>query len=240
MTRENIARARSLLERALALDPRNVDALSAEAMACAVTASTFSIDRVALFAAAEAAAAKALMIAPDHATAHYAMGLVLSFTNRAAQGVTSLERTLALNRNIVPAHGTLAAAKVFLGRSEEAEVHVRDALRLSPRDPDAIHWMTIAGAAALHLGRDEAAIAWLRQLIDAYANFPAPHFLLAAALGNLGRLDEARKAVEAARALDPTLSIKRMRELDFSDNARYLETRERIDEGLRRAGMPEG
>ena len=64
------------------------------------------------------------MIAPDHATAHYAVGVVLTFTNRAAEGVAALERALALNRNLVAAHGMLGAAKTYVGRSEETEAHV--------------------------------------------------------------------------------------------------------------------
>ncbi len=97
------------------------------------------------------------MIARDHATAHYAMGVVLTFTNRAAEGVAALERALALNRNLVAAHGMLGAAKTYLGRSEETEAHVHAALRLSPRDPSAFHWMVVAGGAAIPLGRDEEA-----------------------------------------------------------------------------------
>lgn len=183
---------------------------------------------------------KALTVAPDYATAHYAMGLVLTYTNRAAEGVAACARALALNCNLVVAHATLGAAKVFLGRSEETEAHIHDALRLSPRDPSAFHWIIVAGGAAIHLGRDEAAIVWLRRSIEAYANYPLAHVLLAAALGNLGRLDEARRSVETVKALDPTLSIKRLRDHDYSDNAAYLATRERIIEGLRKAGAPGG
>jgi TolB-like protein/DNA-binding winged helix-turn-helix (wHTH) protein/Flp pilus assembly protein TadD len=240
VTPENIARARPFLGRAVALDPGNAYAIASEAITRALTALSFpSTDRVALLGDAEAAAAKALMIAPDHAPAHYAMGLILSFTNRAAHGVPALERALTLNRNFVVAHGVLGYAKVYLGRSEETETHIHHALRLSPHDPNAFMWMAVAGGAALHLGRDKAAVAWLRRSIDLYANFPLTHFLLAAALGNLGRLAEARKAVDTATALDPTLSIKRMRDHDYSDDAVYLKTRERIIEGLRKAGIPE-
>jgi Flp pilus assembly protein TadD len=57
--------------------------------------------------------------------------------------------------------------------------------------------MLIAGLASLHLGRNEAAVLWLNRSIDAEPNSPRAHSLLAAALGNLGRLDDARGAVEA-------------------------------------------
>ncbi len=64
-------------------------------------------------------------------------------------------------------------------------------------------------------------------------------FFSPAAPSNFLRLDEARRAVESGLTLHPTLSIKLIRDHDFSDNAAYLETRERIIEGLRKAGIPE-
>jgi hypothetical protein len=66
------------------------------------------------------------------------------------------------------------------------------------------------------------------------------YFLLAAALGNLGQLDEARTAVQTGLKLNPTFSVRRFRERAYSDSAVYLEQRERIIDGLRKTGVPEG
>ena len=68
-------------------------------------------------------------------------------------------------------------------------------------------WVQFAGAAKLHLGADEEAVAWFRRAIEINRNFPLTHFFLAAALANLGRLDEARAAAQAGLALDPTFTI---------------------------------
>ena len=54
-------------------------------------------------------------------------------------------------------------------------------------------------------------IAWFRRSIEASWNFPLSHFELAAALAQLGRQDEARSAVKAGLALNPTFSISRAR-----------------------------
>ena len=48
-------------------------------------------------------------------------------------------------------------------------------------------------------------------------------------------LDEARAAVKAGLALDPHFTIQRL-----VDNPTYLAGRERICEGMRMAGVPEG
>jgi hypothetical protein len=66
------------------------------------------------------------------------------------------------------------------------------------------------------------------------------HFGLAAILAHLDRLNEARAAVQAGLALNPSLTISRLRAQAASDNPTYLVQRERIYEGLRKAGVPEG
>ena len=142
VTFESMNKARSFFQRALALDPANVDALAGMAQVEANFAISLSTDdKAARFAAAEAAATKALSLAPDHALAHLCMGMVLGFTNRAAQGIAEYERALALDRNMAGAHALIGQNKLFIGRAEETEAHVLEALRLSPRDPWAYIWL---------------------------------------------------------------------------------------------------
>ena len=64
---------------------------------------------------------------------------------------------------------------------------------------------------------------------------------MAAALTQLGRLDEARSAVEAGLALNPSFSISRARAAwtAMSDDPTYLAQLEPIFDGLRMAGVPE-
>jgi hypothetical protein len=66
------------------------------------------------------------------------------------------------------------------------------------------------------------------------------HFHAAAALALVGDLKEARSAARAWLALDPNFTIRRYRVSAKSDNSIYLTKRERIYEGMRRAGLPEG
>jgi tetratricopeptide (TPR) repeat protein len=237
---ENIARARVFYERALALDPGNVDALILYTTTDTLPAiAYYTDDRQARLLAAEEALTRALSIAPEHAFAHLQMGIVQIFTNRAARGIAECERALALDRNLVIAHGFIGIAKHFIGRSEETEAHVQEAIRLSPRDTLAYLWLGAPGYAKIHLG-DEEAVAWLRRSIDANRNFPLYHFVFAAALGQLGRLDEAQSAVQAGLALNPTFTISRFRAGSPSDNPTFLAQRERLCGGMRKAGVPEG
>ena len=240
VTLESMSQARSFFERALALDPANVDALAGLSQVEANLAiSVSATDKPARFAAAEAAAAEALSLAPDHALAHLCMGMVLGFTNRAAQGIAEYERALALDRNMAGAHALIGQNKLFIGRAEETEAHVLEALRLSPRDPWAYIWLLTAGFAACLLGRDEEAASWFRRSIEANRNFALCRFIHATVLAHAGRTDEARSELAAGLALDPGFTIANFRFAVSSDNALYLAQRARIIDDMRLAGVPE-
>jgi tetratricopeptide (TPR) repeat protein len=201
----------------------------------------FSFFMMTAFAAAEAKLTKALSSVPDHALAHLYLGIVDIYTKRAAGGIAECEYALALDRNLAHAHAIIGRGKIFVGRAEETEAHIAEALRLSPRDTMAYIWMNNVGVAKLHLGSYEQAAAWLRRSIEANRNHPHPHFVLAAALAQLGRVDEAHSAVTAGLALNPAFAISRARAAwtAMSDDPTYVGQLEPIFEGLRKAGVPE-
>jgi TolB-like protein/class 3 adenylate cyclase len=238
----NMAQARSFFDRALSANPDNVEALIGSARVDGLEgANSLVTDPMAAFAAAEAKLNKALSSVPDHARAHMNLGLVHIWTKRAAEGISKCEHALALDRNLAEAHSVIGLGKMFVGRAEETEAHIAEALRLSPRDTLAYLWMNNVGIAKNQLGSWEQAVGWLRRAIDANRNFPTAYFSLAVALARLGRLDEARFAVKAGLALNPTFSVSRARTAwtAMSDEPMFLAQRERILDGLRKAGVPE-
>ena len=238
-----MARARGFFEKAVALDPENVEAMVGLARVDAMTGSALMTDDwSARLASAEATLTKALSLAPNHAVAHMLMGIVQVVTKRAAQAIAQCEHATALDRNLAPAHAVIGGAKFFLGRGEETEPHINEALRLSPRDIFAHRWMAIVGFAKAQLGADAEAIVWLRRALDANRNHSTAHFVLAAALARLGELDEARATVQAGLALDPNFTIRRFRDATNarSDIPTFLAWRDRVIEGMRLAGVPEG
>ena len=88
---DNLSEARKLFERALALDPGNVDAIVGAALASTVFVGFhMSDDRAARLEAAEALAVKAVSIAPEKASGHLCLGVVYIYTNRAGQGISEL------------------------------------------------------------------------------------------------------------------------------------------------------
>jgi len=238
-----MTQARRFFEQALALDPENIEAMVGLARVDQnLGASLMTDDRSAQLAAAETTITKVLSLAPKHASAHAILGAVQIFTKRAAQSIAEFEQALALDRNLARAHALIGLAKLFLGRGEETEPHVNEAFRLSPRDTFAPEWLIYVGLAKVQLGADAEAVVWLRRGLDANRNYSLAHFQLAAAFARLGKLDEARAAVNSGLALDPRFTIRRYRDVTYSnsDNPTYRAGRERLIEGMRLAGVPEG
>jgi TolB-like protein/Tfp pilus assembly protein PilF len=243
LTPDCMAQARRFYEKAIALDPENVEAMVGLARVDTLLgAAIMTDDWSARFTSAEATLTKALSLAPNHASAHAVLGSLQIFTKRAAQGIAECEQALTLDRNLARAHGVIGLAQVYLGRAAETEAHVNEAFRLSPRDTLAPRWSLFVGLAKAQLGADAEAVIWMRRSLDANRNYSATHFDLAGALARLGRLDEARASVNAGLALDPRFTIRRYRDATYanSDNPTYRAGRERLIEGMRLAGVPEG
>jgi tetratricopeptide (TPR) repeat protein len=202
-------------------------------------ATLFSDEQAARLAAAEVTATKALLLAPNHAFAHYVLGFACIRLDRYEQGIGECERALALDRNLAYGLPVIGLAKIGLGRAEEAEAHVLDGLRLSPRDVGAFQWMGIATLAKLCLGRHEEAVAWARRSIEANRNFPLSHFYLAVAMARLGRAGEARAAAEAGLGLNPSFTIRRFQAGTRVTSPVFGAQLDSVVDGLRMAGVPE-
>jgi TolB-like protein len=238
---EDLERARAIFERALTLDRTNVDAMVWTATIDLIVGSTYMIDSgMARLVAAEAGLLKALSHAPNHAFAHVALGGLLINTNRAAEAVAECERALALDRNLAEAHAQIGTAKYVMCRAAETEAHINEAFRLSPRDVFAYRWMMVVGFAKLQLSEDAAAADWFRRGIEANRNYPQGYFGFAAALALLGSLDQASAATKAGLAIVPGFTVRRFRDGAMSDNPAFLTCRERVYQGMRMAGVPEG
>jgi TolB-like protein/class 3 adenylate cyclase/Flp pilus assembly protein TadD len=238
---EYLAHARSFFERAIALDPDNLDASIGTAQIDAILCATYQTDdRGNALARAEMTLTRALLRASNNAVAHQFMGLVLVQTKRVSEGIAEYERSLALDPNLAESRGLIGLAKIFDGRAEETEQDEQEALRLSPRDKNAWAWMHFSGSAKLYLGADEEAVVWFRRAIGLRRDFPLSHFWLAAALANLDRMEEARAEVQVGLTLDPTFTIRRFLGRLESDKPVFLRQRQRHTDGLRKAGVPEG
>ena len=234
----SLSQARPFFEQAIRLDAANVEAMVGMASVDIMRPISMLIDRTIPLRAAEASLARILAGTSNHARAHCLMGVVQIFTKRAAQGIAECERALALDRNLATSHAWIGLGKCNLGRAEEAEAHIMEAFRLSPRDNKASSWMNTAGVAQSYLGADEEAVHWFKRSIETNRNIaPFVHFYLAAALAHLGQIEESRACVQAGLILAPDFSIAQYHASSPTDHPTCLAQRVRIADGLRKAGL---
>jgi TolB-like protein len=140
-TPDNWAEMISLFERAVALDPRSVDAQSW--LATALTSRT--LDQMADSAPADIACAEgladqALAASPRSLFGHYAKAQVLRAQGRYKEAIPEYETAITINRNWVGAIAHLGRCKLFTGSIEETIPLVEKAIRLSPRDGQIANW----------------------------------------------------------------------------------------------------
>jgi adenylate cyclase len=231
-TKENNNAARAMFERALAIDPNDPGALAGEA-------STYMADRIFGWtdpdvdydAKVVGLANRSIAIDPEDARGYAVKSLYLTNGNHPVEGLRAAEGGLAVNPNDAALHASRGLAENYLGHFEQGTSEVGQAMRLSPRDPNAGAWHDFAAEAQLGLGHFDAAIEEASDAIDAGYRVFLAYTMLTVAYALDGKQEEAKVALAEARRLNPKLTIKLMRERypDFPWMA----------EGLRKAGLPE-
>ena len=236
-----------LCEQALAIDPNNVRALTSLA---AKTYYSFGPTREGADPKdlGDELVSKALALDPNYARAHSLKGAILMFQKgRLDEAITEFERALSLDPSGVNALGGLGWNHFYLGQFEKGLEYLDKAIRLSPRDPIASGWYQGKAAGHFALKQYDQAIEWDRRAI-AFSQSANPwmHLNLIAALALAGHEAEAHDALRNYLASVPggpktIAAMKVFSASSFSTRSspRYLETLDRMDDGLRKAGMPE-
>ena len=181
------------------------------------------------------AARKAVAMDDSDAAAHTALAIYDLFSGRHEESRRRLRRALDLDPDSVFARGYLGASYAFSGDYEAALPHLDEAIRLSPRDPLLIIWHVCKGWAALLTQRYEEAVGFATLAAEANPEFPDIYVVLAAANGQLARVDAARAALDQLSRRMPALTTNDER---LSRPLERPEHRESFLEGLRKAGMP--
>ena len=235
--RVDIAKAIQFFERALDADPKSTMALSGLAFAlCWVNLFGWDDDLATVRARAHDAAKRAVDLDDNDAWAHAIMGWV-RFSLRELDGaITECERALELNPNLALAASVLSIACSWRSDNEDAVRYAKMAERLSPRDPAQSMWSFARAAAEFGSKNYEESMEWAKVTSEIMPEFPGAWRYLAASLGHLGRLDEARAAVRQLLTISPHDNL---RLVSAAFPARRPERLEQYVGGLRIAGLPE-
>lgn len=182
------------------------------------------------------AARRAVALDNEDPFPHVALCRVYLITGDHEAAVHEADSAISLSPSYATAHFGRAHALWHAGRPEEALPSHDMAIRLSPRDP--LMWAYLASKAiALYLtGRHEEACAVSRQAQRQAGAALHAYLGELAALGRLGRSDEAAAVLSRAQALMPDLSIVFVETvLPISDAAARAE----FAQGLFLAGVPD-
>ena len=221
--------ARRLFEQAIALDPEYAEAHAYLAWA-------HWMGWVNWFEPADPHRRLALEIAhravgldPNDALAHTVLGFVLQYEHEYEASAAHFETALRLDPNHADTHSLRSDFLVMQGRPLEAVESTAKALRLNPHPPAWYYW----GKGQAEYAARQYVVATLRH--EATYGTPS-RSILAAALAQLGRLEEARIEGRLFMADYPDFRIE-----SFLDTQpfRYRADREHFADGYRKAALPE-
>ena len=228
------ARAREHFQRTIDLDSRFVpayDHLAGTYLAEGIVYASLPISEAVRLSRRQAEIA--LSIDPQAPEAHHAMGFTLFISGDLVSASAHFEQGLSIDPNNFRNRHQYAAALLFSGRFIEARAVLSDLLRLNPL-PDASVPLRTHLVMSYYLEADYANAEQAgRRAIAAHPGHPWAYRWLAAALGQLGRTDEASEALRKAIELSP-------RSFHFyaAERPPWMrpEDHRRMQEGLRKAG----
>ena len=151
-------------------------------------------------------------------------------------GVALLDRAKMLNPNLAAAWFLGGFVRVWRGDPDGAIAHFTQAMRLSPLDPEMYRMQAGMAVAHLFAGRFDEASSWAAKSFRDLPTFLMVVAFIAASHALAGRTDEARRAMQHLRQLDPDLRISNL--TDFIPIRRPQDLAI-FSDGLRKAGLPE-
>ena len=237
--------ARDLFELALTVQPTSVDGLAgvATTLVFEFLNGYYEIGGEERLGRAERLLNHALAIEPRHLMALKANAALRRAQGRFDDAIVVAEAVIMENPGEPWAYKEIGLSTLYLGKPEQALEWFAKADRIGPRDPGRWTWLDGRGHALILLGRDEEAIRTLTSALDANPKNTSPHAFLAAAYALLDRSEEARAALATYLERRPGTRISTFRTLSpvplALTSPAYRQLRTRVNEGLRKAGMPE-
>jgi TolB-like protein/tetratricopeptide (TPR) repeat protein len=237
--------ARELFEQALKVEPTNVDALAgvATTLIFEFLNGYYETGGDERLRKAELLLDRTVTIEPRHLMALKAKAALRRTQGKFDDAIAMAEMVITENPGEPWAYKEVGLSTLYLGRPEQALDWFAKADRIGPHDPGRWTWLDGRGHALILLGRDEEAIHALNSALDANPKNLSSHAFLASAYARLGRFDEARAELAAYLQRRPETRISTFRRLSpvplALTSPAYREQHVQLDEGLRKAGMPE-
>jgi tetratricopeptide (TPR) repeat protein len=241
-TRDRFADAQTMLEKALAADPDNVE--------LAVTLAALQLRGIQMVwyspddaRAAETNAGKilerALKAKPDSILVLQTHCRFVSATNSFVDSLVACARVLSFDPWNGLAMYLVGLGQIHLGRFDDALATFRQADRYDTPQVSRWTWLLGAGWASMLMRRDEEAVSWLQRSLAVTPATGRTHMLLAAVYQRLGRTEEARAAMKKGLELRPGTTAQNVSPPTKNASPVYLQASEGIIGAMVEAGLPE-
>ena len=233
-TRSGNVEARSLLERAVAINP---DFAAAHAFIGFTHVNDYingwaEVPEQSLQIGLEIAE-RAVQLDEAEPQGHYVLAVALGFNRQIDRGLAEARRSVALAPSFAQGHHTIARFLTLSGDPAGAISTLDAYMRLDPLYPDmALHFLA---EARFSLEQFDEAVTALKQRLGRSPDSATSLALLASCYGHLGKIDEARAAWAQVMKIAPNFSIERQRRILPYKNPDDFERRV---EGMRKAGLP--
>jgi len=236
---ESKLQARKLIERALELDPNYAIAwvmlgwIHQYYSDVAAGVSDARGRETALVSMRECAQ-KAIELDPSCADAYSVMAYYHRERNDFDASIEDSEKAIALAPSNAENLATAAGTMTKSGKPEQGLKLIKRAMRVCPLYRPG--FLRALAQAYRFSGNPEAAVDTFRESLKRESSYLAPHVNLTSVLGELGRIDEAKQAAREILSLAPDFSIR-----DYMQGLSYRNQEDllRVEEGLRKAGLPE-
>lgn len=190
------------------------------------------------FATVQEYALRAIKLDPDNAEA---LGIYAHYCSLADRDFDTalycFDRSLRLNPNLAITWGLSGSTYSYIGEPEAALERLDHYRYLAPFDPNISWFEALYTIAYTFKGDYERAVTAGQRVVKALPDFVNGYKPLIAALGHLGRRDEARPYIAKLLSLEPSFTVERFGQVypfkKASDRKRYMQ-------GLRLAGVPVG
>jgi TolB-like protein/Tfp pilus assembly protein PilF len=221
--------AKSLLERALALDPESAEAnMVLSLINHHVALMGYAADTRLAMDAAFALGRRAVQLDDRNEYAHWALGISCWGLHKHDESIVALERAVELNPNCSLAYGSLGTVYGLVGRTDEAIANQQIAIRSNPRDPSIFFRFSGLSLANYQAGRFDTAIEWAERAINRMPRWYYAHFVLAASHEAMGRHDQASEACRACLGVLPDIRLGDLDRVPLKDAEKMDEMRLRL------------
>jgi adenylate cyclase len=235
LNRTAIEQAVALMTKAVEIDPQFAQAYAGLALADTFDYNNhWTEDSAAVLRRGDEFARRAEVLAPDDPLALFAVAITARFLKDNDRSQRAVAKALALSPNFGPALNMRGVFAMYDGNPEAGIPDLEKAIRLDPGFSQ--QYLHFLGLAHFMLGHYETAAMMFRERIILSPETDVTRSALAATLGHLGRIEEARRIWAELKAINPRYSLDdHLDRLPFRNPADPA----RFREGLAKAGLPD-